>query len=294
MKIDEKNKFSSNNLKLAKLLIDDETFNELIKILRLFIGLPSEWIKLIDEDSNDQEKNSKCFDEKLLVFLRNKKNVPKINHAIDIVLSSYNLSENWRGSIYFCIATDILFPPDESIFLKEFIDPEVRIGDVLLLKKRTKKVVIEIFENMSITKLKSSLDDLNKDGSLSKCLNNLQSPEKTVNLSKLSNLDIKSKMLELKKNKTSLSKIAKIILTDFENNVSFDVHKSSVSAYLKRYCEILDSLSDSKHFFIQIAKIKNIKLNKEDPNYETKKLEKLKEIDKIASTFSKPVKLITE
>lgn len=274
MKIINKKKFSSNDLKIAKLLIDDSQFSETIKLLRKFLKLPQELF--IEEEENNSETSEKIINS----YFNDKNNFELIKFASIILLSSYGLPNTWFRSMIFSLVMNQLEPPFANIKVNSSKNRPMNFGNFNVIKSRTDNVSIVILEKMSLTKLINELKKLDRNKSLTNSLKELPSFEDNINLSKIKNIDIKSKMLFLKNNNVSLSKISTMIEEEFKNDVSFDLNKSSISTYLNRYESTLNNLSDQNNVLVSLAKILGTKIDEKDPKRLSKSLDKLIALDK--------------
>jgi len=269
MFISNTDNYSQEDEAIITLLSDNELFNKCVLLIRESLYIPPYGILYPDADSSINEEDlSKLYKAN---FRNLRKRVYKtemlkmlLSVYANFIIYAFNLSKRWVVSLEAAILTNIIPPPKPLIIIREETESVLKAGKYESYTDTTlSKLIIEVNESISHSKLISLLSQPNYKNELSTSLKKLPNLKNKINFSLLKNIDIKSKIYNYRLKNKSLNDIA-LTINEENKNVSFTLDRTSTQIYLKRYKTVLNKLPTENDIILNLVKtFKNNGSNKD-------------------------------
>ncbi len=197
-------KVNKDSLSFLKILELDDDLGEFVKDVRKECGIPEDGFSIGDDDFELEPLHYKGKDAMRLVWI----------HSL-LLTRLYNVPVSWQPTFW----TIILF--------NFFIEPR---REMIEYTKEENCLTIKIYENLPVKKIINNIKN-NK-----KIVNGYLKKLPSVPTTKISDIEIKNRMLELKNNGFKLSDIGNKLFQEFGNKIPFDTDDYNiVGAELSRF-----------------------------------------------------------
>ncbi len=239
----------NNTLKYIKLLEQSKDFWKLIEIVRKKSNIPQGGYLFLDDKLpiKQQKVIIKQILEPWPELDRKGPRHRAIVRSSLIILLLLDLPESWFFAITTIIMFNLIFPPSsyQDSFETKYIDTRVPKTKQDAFRPE-RSVQISIKEKMTI---KEIVNQINKHkNQLLKQISNLPSgPQQITWLNKTKNIDIKTRIKELKESGKTYKEIGdKILSENNDSSISFELSKSQLSTYLKRFNRTINKIITDK------------------------------------------------